>query len=248
MTLILITFFACYLEDIYLLVSSPQPHKTLPVAIRAQQAFTYDQEKALSAKRKKALAKYVPVFTHNPKRVQAAKNKLISLKTELSLYKAVKGDGAANLAAFLKDQFGIHLSKPDVIRLIKYRDLDNLIDGIVTIQDSILQNNILETDLYLKGKKSIKIHNPGSNESALHTVENITTLEEARISMQTKIRQLFWQVDQRILDPLIQISISSLVPNLTYDPIENEKRLKKIDQQFLRQWVSDQLLTRLGSH
>ena len=46
-TLILVTFFACYLEDIYLLFWSPQPHKTLPIAIRAQQFFSYDQEKAL---------------------------------------------------------------------------------------------------------------------------------------------------------------------------------------------------------
>lgn len=159
-TLILVTFFACYLEDIYLLFWSPQPHKTLPIAIRAQQAFSYDQEKALSAKRKKALDRYIPVFTYIPQRVETAKKKLTSLKTELALYKAVKGDGAANLAAFLKTQFGVNLSKPDVIRLIKYRDLNNLIAGIVTIQDSILQKNILETDLYLKGKKSIEIHNP----------------------------------------------------------------------------------------
>ena len=231
-TLILVTFFACYLEDIYLLFWSPQPHKTLPIAIRAQQAFSYDQEKALSAKRKKALTKYIPVFTYIPQRVETAKNKLTSLETELALYKAVKGDGAANLAAFLKTQFGVNLSKPDVIRLIKYRDLNNLIAGIVTIQDSILQKNILETDLYLKGKKSIEVHNPGSNESAMHAVENITTLEEARLSMQTKIRQLFWQVDHRILDPVIQISISTLVPNLMYDPVENEKRLIKLDRQF----------------
>jgi hypothetical protein len=231
-TLILVTFFACYLEDIYFLFGSPQAHKTLPIAIRAQQTFVYDQEKALSAKRKKALAKYIPVFTYMPKRVETSKSKLNALKTELASYKAVKGDGAGNLAAFLKTQFGVNLSRADIIRLIKYRDLDNLLDGIVKIQDSILKNNILETDLYLKGKKTIEVHNPGSNETAMYAVENITTLEKARLSMQTQIRHFFWQVDHRILDPLVQISISTLVPNLTYNPIENEKRLKSLDQKF----------------
>ena len=235
--LILLTFFACYLEDIYFLFWSPQPHKTTPISIRAQQTFIYDQEKALSAKRKKALAKYVPVFTFMPQRVETSKEKLNTLKSELALYKAVKGDGAANLAAFLKAQFGVTLSAPDVIRLIKFRDLDNLLVGIVTIQDSVLQNNILETDLYIKGKKTIEVHNPGSNESAMYAVENITTLEQARSSMQTKIRQLFWQVDKRILDPLIQISLSTLLPNLTYNPKENQKRLAKLDRQFPSQII-----------
>ena len=122
-TLILVAFFACYLEDIYFLFWSPQPHKTLPIAIRAQQAFIYDQEKALSVKRKKALTKYIPVFTYIPQRVETSKSKLNSLKAELALYKAVKGNGAGNLVAFLKTQFGVCLSRPDVIRLIKYRVL-----------------------------------------------------------------------------------------------------------------------------
>ena len=235
--LILITFFACYLEDIYFLFWSPQPHKTTPITIRAQQAFIYDQEKELSAKRKKALAKYIPVFTYIPQRVETSKSKLKSLKSELALYKAVKGDGAANLAEFLKTQFGVKLPRSEVVRLIKYRDLGNLLDGIVTIQDSILQNNILETDLYLKGKKTIEVHNSSSNETAMYAVENITTLEHARSSMQTKIRQLFWQVDQRILDPLIQISISTLLPNLAYNPKENEKRLATLDRQFPSQII-----------
>lgn len=230
--LILVTFFACYLEDIFYLFWSPQPHKTSPITIRAQQTFIYDQEKELSAKRKKALANYTPVFTYMPQRVETSKNKLNSLKSELTLYKAVKGDGTANLVAFLKTKFGVTISEPDVIRLIKYRDLDNLLDGIVTIQDSILQGNILETDLYLKGKKTIEVHNPSSNETAMYAVENITTLEQARSSMQTKIRQLFWQVDHRVLDPLIQISMSTLLPNLTYNPRENEKRLAALERQI----------------
>jgi putative nucleotidyltransferase with HDIG domain len=231
-TLILVTFFACYLEEIYLLFRPPQQQQPLTITIRAQQSFIYDQEKALSAKRKKARSNYIPVFTFSPQRIEESKKRLASLKNEFLLYKAVKGRGAGSLATYLKAQFGIRLSQPEVNRLLKYRDLSNLLKGILTIQESTLQSKILESALYIKGKKTIEVHTPGTNETAIYAVENITTLEEARFSMQAKIRQLFWQVDKRVLDPLIQIAIVTIVPNLAYDHIRNENRLEHLNQQF----------------
>jgi hypothetical protein len=75
-TLILVTFFACFLEDIYLLFWPPQPHQTLAITVRAQQAFTYDQEKALNAQRNKAQAEYIPVFSYIPQRIEESRKKL----------------------------------------------------------------------------------------------------------------------------------------------------------------------------
>ena len=139
-TLILAAFGACYLEDIYLLFWPPQLQKPLAITIRAQKAFTYDQEKALSVKRKKALSNYIPVFIYIPQRVEESQKRLSSLKKEFSLYKAVKGSGAGNLVNYLGEQFGISLTPRDVNRLINYRDLNNLLKGIITIQESTLQN------------------------------------------------------------------------------------------------------------
>ena len=231
-TLILAAFFACYLEDIYLLFWPPQHEKPLAITIRAQQTFTYDQQKALSVIRKRAFSNYIPVFTYIPQRVEESKDRLAAFKKEFSLYRAVKGRGAENLVNSLKVQFGISLTQQEVNRLIKYRDLNILLDGIITIQESTLQNKILESALYIKGKKNIEVHTPDTNETAIYAVENITTLEAARNSMQTKIRQLFWQVDHRVLDPLIQVSIATIVPNLAYDYSENEKGLELLNQQF----------------
>jgi hypothetical protein len=50
--------------------------------------------------------------------------------------------------------------------------------------------------------------------------------------MEEKVRQLFWQVDKRVLDPVLKVCMTTLQPNLKYDPIENERRLDKINQEF----------------
>lgn len=231
-TLILVTFFACYFEDIYLLFRPPQAKNASFITFRAHQAFTYDQRKALSINRKKAHLNYVPVFRYIPEHVEESRKKLNELINEFTVYRAVKGRGSENLVVYLKEQLGVQVSNPEVIRLLKYRDLKQLLDGIQTIQESILQNKILEGTEHLEGKKTVEILSPSSSEPAVFSIGNITTLEKARFSMQTKIHQLFWQVDKKILDPMVQISIATLVPNLAYDQRVNEKRLEKLDQQF----------------
>jgi putative nucleotidyltransferase with HDIG domain len=231
-TVILVTFLACYLEDIYLLFWPPQAKKPLFITVRAHQAFTYDQEKALSVKRKNAHSNYVPVFTYIPESIEESKKKLKSVINEVSLYKAVKGRGAQKLENYLKEELSIQVSRQDVIRLMKYRDLKNLLEGILTIQESILQSKISENAKHLSAKKTIELLTPGSNDTVVYSANNIITLEKARFSMQEKIRQLFWQVDNRVLDPVVQISKATLLPNLRYDPIENARKLEKIDRQF----------------
>jgi putative nucleotidyltransferase with HDIG domain len=230
--LILITFFACYLQEIYLLFRPPQQQQPLAITVRAQQSFAYDQEKALSAKRKKALSSYIPLFAFFPQRIEDSKKRLASLSNEFLVYKAVKGKGSENLAAYIQDNFGVRQSPREINRLLKYRDLNNLLKGILTVQETTLQNKILESALYIKDKKSIEIHTPGTNESAIYAVDNLTTVEKARFSMQAKIRQLFWQVDQRVLDPLVQIAAVTIVPNTAYDHKGNERRLKQLSRQF----------------
>lgn len=231
-TIILLTFGACYFENIYLLFWPPHVNDATIITFRAQQAFTYDQKKALSLNRKKAHSKYVPVFRYIPERVEKSRKKLKAVINEFAVYKAVKGRGSENLVIYLEEQLGVNVSKQDVLRIIKYRDLKQLFEGILTIQESILQNKIIDNAQYLRGKKTIEIQNSGSNETAVFTIDNVTTLEKTRFSMQTKIHQLFWQVDKKILGPMVQMSIATLEPNLIYARFVNERRLEKLNQQF----------------
>lgn len=231
-TLILLTFCAYYFENIYLLFWPPRVNDATIITFRAQQAFTYDQKKALSLNRQKAHSKYVPVFRYIPERVENARKKLKAVSNEFTVYKAVKGRGSENLVIYLEKQLGVNVSKRDVTRIIKYRDLKQLLEGILTIQESVLQHKIIDETQYLRGKKSVEIRNLGSNETAVFAIDDVTTLEKARFSMQTKIHQLFWQVDKKILDPMVQMSIATLEPNLIYDEFVNQTRLEKLDQQF----------------
>ncbi|MGD9350457.1 MAG: hypothetical protein PVF71_12425, partial [Desulfobacterales bacterium] len=65
-TLIVLTIFACFVENIYLAIKPPQSGKTASLTIRARQPFTFDQKKALSSKRIQALSQFVPVFNYVP--------------------------------------------------------------------------------------------------------------------------------------------------------------------------------------
>jgi len=231
-TLILLTFFACYIQDLYLLFWPPQPQKAILATIRTRQAFAYNQDKALSLKRKRAFAEYIPVYNFLPKRVEESKKRLQALINGFTRYEAPRNKKAAQLETYLQEELNVNIPQTQIITLLKYRDLKNLMEGIQTVQESILQKNIVEDLQSLRGKKTIEIHNPASEGTTAHAVEDISTLENARASMQEKISQLFWQVDSRILDPVLHISLATLLPNLKYDQGENDKRLAEINQKF----------------
>ena len=105
-TLILLTFCACYFENIYLLFWPPRVNDATIITFRAQQAFNYDQKKALSLNRQKAYSKYIPVFRYIPERVEKARKKLKAVSNEFSVYKAVKGRGSENLVIYLEERLG----------------------------------------------------------------------------------------------------------------------------------------------
>jgi hypothetical protein len=68
--LVIVTFFSCYVEDIYLSVLPPQPGEVAPLTVRSQRSFNFDQEKALGNYRKVALSRYVPLYTYVPDRTK----------------------------------------------------------------------------------------------------------------------------------------------------------------------------------
>jgi len=141
LTLILLSLFACYIEDFYLLFWPPQPQKTVFITVRARQSFTYDQDKALSINRKRAYSNYVPVFDYIPLKMEESKKKLEELIAKFSQYKTQTWKRAEKLANYLQENLSVYVSQQEIIRLLKYRDLQNLLEGIRTIQESILQKN-----------------------------------------------------------------------------------------------------------
>ncbi len=236
--LITLTVLACHIDDIYLHFWPPQPDKAINLTIRSRRTFRFDQQKALEVNRKKALSQYIPVYRFTPPEVEASKQKFEEFVRAISAFKEKRQKGVENLRKQLEKELGVQISVDNIIRIIQYRDLNNLLEGILTIEESIMQNNILRDPSGLIGKKSIEIQMPNSNGTVTHPVDDLITLEKARFLLEEKIRQLFWQVDKRVLEPVVRVSLATLQPNLKYDQKENERRLDIINRKFPSKVVS----------
>jgi membrane-associated HD superfamily phosphohydrolase len=226
--LVLITFFACYIEDIYLFVLPPQTKKVVPFTFRSQRHFDFDQEKALGSRREIALSQYVPLYTYVPYRGEEANKVMEALTERVFTLNDRESSGERDLLDYLHIEYGL-LFEPEVVgKLLSYQDLENLVAGILTIEESILQNRIVEDPEPLKGKKTIEVLYPKPAGIVVHPAGEVITLNEARLTLHEKVNQLFWQVDKEVLNPVLQISVLTLQPNLKYDHKENDRRIENI--------------------
>lgn len=231
-TLILLTILACFAENLYLSFRHPQPGNNSMLTIRARQAFSYDRKEALSSKRMQALSQYVPVFYYVPEKVEASKKKMQALTSEFLSYQAQKKKGIDDFVSNIKLELDVEVSKETLTKVLWYRDLKKLLEGILTIEETILQQKIVDSPEYLKGKKTVEVHNPSLPAPAITPVDELISIEKARSSMQQKVEQLFWQVNRSILDPVLKICQATLLPNLKFAETENAKRLEKIQNQY----------------
>jgi hypothetical protein len=164
-TLVLLTVFACFAENIYLALRPPQAEGKALLTIRARQSFSYDQKKALSSKRMQAVSQYVPVFNYVPARVGASKKKMEALTKEFLFYQARKKKRVDEFIAYIDSELGVTVSKEELNKVLWYRDLKKLLEGILTIEESILQNKILADPRHLKGKQTIECSKRSSSSS-----------------------------------------------------------------------------------
>lgn len=236
--LITLTILACTVEDIYLFFWPPQPNQIINLTIRSRRDFSFDQAEALDDKRKKALSQYIPVYRFKPENVETSKQKFKWFMNELVLYQNKKQQEIENLRKRLQEELEVSLTRADILGILKHRDLKNLLDGILTIEESVLQNKILSESQNLMGKNTIEIQNPNSDGMATHSVDDLMALDKAHLFVEEKVRQLFWQVDKRVLDPVLKVSLATLQPNLEFDQSENQKRLDQINREFPSKIVS----------
>jgi hypothetical protein len=231
-TLVLITIFACFAENVYLALRPPKSENKIMFTIRARQSFNFDQKKALSSNRMQAFSQYVPVFNYVPAKVAASKKKMEALIKEFLSFRAQKKKRIDDLITITHSEVGVEVSRETLTKMLRYRDLKKLLEGILTIEETILQNKILPGPQHVKGKKTIEIHDPALAAPVITPIAELISLEKARFSMQQKVQQLFWQVNDSILDPVLKICQATLLPNLEYDNKENARRLDRIQRQY----------------
>jgi putative nucleotidyltransferase with HDIG domain len=230
--LVLVTFFSCYIENAYLSLFPPRPGDAIPFTIRSQRNFSFDQEKALGGNRKMALSQYVPLYTYVPDRMDEAKKRINSLIEKVSSLKLRKSSAWKQLARYLQEEFGVEVHRRVAVKLLQYRKLESTLEGIMTIEESILRDKIAEDSEPFQGKKTIEVLYPEPTGMVIHSTNDVTTLEAAKLMLQEKVNQLLWQVDSDVLNLFLEISLTTLSPNLEYDHTENHKRIESILQRY----------------
>ncbi len=236
--LVLVTFFSCYIESIYLSLLPPHPGDVIPLTVRSQGNFSFDQEKALGGKRKIALSQYVPLYSYVPDRMDEAKKKIIDLIKKVSSLKQRKSSAWKELTRYLQEEFGVEVHWKVAVKLLQYRKLESTLEGILTVEESILRDKIAEDAEPFQGKKTIEVLYPEPTGIVVHSTKEVITLAAAKLLLQEKVNQLFWQVDSDLLNLLLEISLTTLFPNLEYDHTENDKRIESIIQRYPSKVIS----------
>jgi hypothetical protein len=235
--LVLAAFLGCYAETLLLRFLPPQSAKIAPFTVRAQRLFPFDQEKVLGNKRQLAISQYVPLYVHVPDSARETKKKMENLIKKVAAVQGLQGTQESELVSYLDETLKVHIEPGSAGRLLRYRNLTNVLTGILTIEELIAQGSIVDDSGPLKGKKTIEVLYPKPAGIVALPTEDVITIQDARLILEAKVKQLFWQVDKRVLDPVLQISFATLVPTLKYDEKENARRIEEIVRSYPSQLI-----------
>jgi membrane-associated HD superfamily phosphohydrolase len=230
--LLLATLAASYFEYVYFTVIPPELDKVAPFTVRSQGYFTFDQNKALGGRRDIALSRYIPLYTYLPGITGKVQKNMESLIKEISFLKEQKPLTGQELVEYLHEAFGLKIGRSQAGIFLAYPNLKNLLNGILTVEKAIMENIIAENQEPYKGKMTIEVLYPKPKGIVAHPTNEVLTLEQARLMLKDKANQLFWQVDKSVLNPVIEISQSALLPNLKYDKRENNRRIEEIIRRY----------------
>jgi putative nucleotidyltransferase with HDIG domain len=236
--LIVVSFSACFVEDVYMRFHPPQQGRKAYITLRAGTSFDFDQAKAFGSKKNVALMQYTPLYTYLPDRVETAKRKIQNLSAKIASLKTESPDDGAGLAKYIQKEFGVTLTAETAAFLLCYEGVANLLDAIMMFGSSMLQSGVVEDPAPLKGKRSIEVLFPEPTGAVAYPVSEVMTLDNARDDLQKKIVMVFWQVDRRALDPVIQLAVSVISPTLRYDKEENDRRIEEIVRRYPSKIVS----------
>ncbi|MBW2640027.1 MAG: HDIG domain-containing protein [Deltaproteobacteria bacterium] len=167
-----------------------------------------------------------------PGLAEKVKPKVDDLIKEVSFLQRQKRSKGQKLVTYVYEELGVKISLDEANKLLGYRNLTSLLNGILAFEETILQNIIVEDPEPYGGKNIIEVLYSEPKGIVAHPVEEVITLEQARFMLQDKVTQLFWQVRKEVLDPVIKVSLSTLLPTLKYDQKENDRRIQEIVRRY----------------
>ncbi|RJR41318.1 MAG: HDIG domain-containing protein [Desulfobacteraceae bacterium] len=223
---------ACFGEEIYLSMWPPEPGQTIYLTHRSRRPFGFDQEKAFGSKREVAVSQYTPLYSSVQEGIESSKKKMRELIQKAAALQSQPQHDVLEFEKYLRKQFGIDVGAESAGALLKYPNLANLLQAVLAIEESLLASRIVEDPKPLKGKKTIEILFPKPLGTVAFPAAEVVTLEQARETLQSKISQVFWQVEKNILEPVVRIALANMTPNLKYDRVENDRRIEEILRRY----------------
>jgi len=230
--LLISTILAAYVEYGYFTLVPPKLGQVAPFTVRSQGFFTFDQDKALGGRRDIALSQYIPLYTYLPSNVQKTRKRMEELIKEISFLQEQKPFTGNELVEYLHEAFGLKLDLDEANKFLHYQNMTKLLNGILTVEKSIMQNIIVEDSKPYSDKITVEVLYPEPKGIVAQPTDEILTLKQARLVLQDKATKLFWQVDKGVLEPVIEILQSALLPTLRYDDDENNRRIEEIVRRY----------------
>lgn len=230
--LILVTFFAYYADSFYLFCATFESGNTALVTIRAAHPFEFDQKNELGGRRNKALEQYVPLYVYSPQTAKTSLKKVDKLIDAIKFLQPWKRNYGEKLSAFLKKEFDVEIPAEVATRLLLHQDVTNILKGIYTIEEALLQKKIVGDSIPLEGKKKLDILYSYPDRTISHLIDDVATIEDIRVTLKKKVTDVYYQIDKQLLDTLVNVIQVTLEPNLTYSSDENKRRIDAIIQRF----------------
>ncbi|MDR3567794.1 MAG: HDIG domain-containing protein [Syntrophobacteraceae bacterium] len=229
---IAVCLFACYAQNINLGFFHLKPGERAPITFRADRPFAFDQAKAFGGKRNLALSQYVPLYMYSPGEADSGRKKMADFIAAL----AVSGSGGrmdgAVLASYVRKYFGVDLTPDQADLLAQFPGLKNLLEGMLAIENSILEMKIVKEPGHLKGKATAEVRYPEPMGTVAYPCGRFLTVKQARERLWRQAEKIFWQVDSKVLAPVVALASATLAPNLIYDQKENERRIEETIQRY----------------
>ena len=229
---VITTLLACYFEYGYFTAVPPELGKSAPFTVRSQGFFTFDQDKVLSGRRDIALSQYVPLYTYLPGNVQKTRKKMEKIINDISSLQEQKSSTGDELEEYLYETFDLELGPDEAEKFRGYQNMTNLLNGILSVEKNIMQHIIVEDSRPYSGKITVEVLYPEPKGIVAHPTNEILTLKQARLMLQDESTKLFWQVDKGVLDPVLEILQSTLLPTLEYNNKENNRRIEEIVRRY----------------
>ncbi len=229
---IVVALFACWAEDLYVSLGRLKPGDSAPITFRADRPFDFDQAKAFGGERNLALSQYVPLYIFSSANADLGKKKMQDLIATVSDARKKGQMDAGALAGYVKKEFGVELTWDAAKQLTDYPELQNLLEGMLAIENTIMQRRILEEYEPLRGKGTAEVLYPQPVGTVAYPASEFLTLEKAREILRKQADQVFWQVDQQVLAQVVAIASAALSPNLKYDRKENDRRIEEIMHRY----------------